>query len=368
MGACQVMSRVSVSNAIKASQPKFGVNVQPSMLTEHKRSVTANMVFYSKELCIATLTIAISATSWARPAVAFEAYITNERSGDLISIDQEGEIIHAQHLCNRPRGMVKGLENNLLLIACSDDDKIIEVNIRTQIIERTFDNLAGSMTLAIHRPSSRLFVTNEGKAQATVVDLKSGNTLAELPTGLEPDGIAVTDDGTQIFVASENAGLVHVFDATSYDQKALIVTNLRPRRVAILDSSLWVSSEMGSRVEIFSTETFDKTGEVVFAPKGFRSEQLTPVDILFDQTGTLAFVALGAANHVAFVDVETLEIVKYILVGRRAWGLGLSPDNKTLIVLNGLSDDFTIIDIESQRPRVTRQAGLIPHAIEVFEQ
>lgn len=325
------------------------------------------MVFFRKVLSIATIVIAVSANSAFRPALAFEAFITNERSGDLISIDQEGKLIHVQPICNRPRGMVKGLGKNQLFIACSDDNKVIQLNTQNRTIERSFDDLHGAMTLAIHRPSSRLFVTNEGKAQATVIDLTTGNTLATLPTGLEPDGIAVTDDGTQIFVASENAGLVHVFDADSYKQKSVLVTHLRPRRVALLGDKLWVSSEMGSRVEIFSTDTLNKIDEVIFAPKGFRSEQLTPVDILFDQTGTLAFVALGAANHVAFVNVKTLEIEKYILVGRRAWGLGLSPDNKMLIVLNGLSDDFTIIDIDAQRPKVTRQAGLIPHAIEVFE-
>lgn len=325
------------------------------------------MVFFRKVLSVATIVIAVSASSAFRPALAFEAFITNERSGDLISIDQEGKLIHVQPICNRPRGMVKGLGKNQLLIACSDDNKVIQLNTQNRTIERSFDDLHGAMTLAIHRPSSRLFVTNEGKAQATVIDLTTGNTLATLPTGLEPDGIAVTDDGTQIFVASENAGLVHVFDADSYKQKSVLVTHLRPRRVALLGDKLWVSSEMGSRVEIFSTDTLTKVDEVIFAPKGFRSEQLTPVDILFDKTGTLAFVALGAANHVAFVNVKTLEIEKYILVGRRAWGLGLSPDNKMLIVLNGLSDDFTIIDIDAQRPRVTRQAGLIPHAIEVFE-
>jgi DNA-binding beta-propeller fold protein YncE len=263
--------------------------------------------------------------------------------------------------------MVKGLGENQLLIACSDDNKIIELNTKSREIERSFDNLRGSMTLAIHRPTKRLFVTNEGEAQATVIDLMTGNTLAVLPTGLEPDGIAVTEDGTTIFVASENAGLIHVFDATSYEQTDVIVTHLRPRRVALLGNQLWVSSEMGSRVEIFSIDTLKKIDDVIFAPKGFRSEQMTPVDILFDQSGTLAFVALGAANHVAFVNVKSLEIEKYILVGRRAWGLGLSPDNKSLIVLNGLSDDFTIIDIKSRRPKVTKQAGLIPHAIEVFE-
>lgn len=329
------------------------------------------MVFVRKgsgtlTLVVARL-IALCAVLACRPALAFEAFITNERSGDLISIDEKGELLHAQAICNRPRGMVKGLEAGQLLVACSDDNSVLVFNTNTRLVERSFDDLHGAMTLAVHRATQRLFVTNEGQAQATVIDLISGDTLARLPTGLEPDGIAVTSDGTQIFVASENAGLVHVFDGSSYQQKDVITTHLRPRRVALLGTNLWVSSEMGSRVEIFSTTTLEKIDEVVFAPRGFRSEQLTPVDILFDQTGTLAFVALGSANHVAFVDVESLEIVKYILVGRRAWGLGISPDNKSLIVLNGLSDDFTIIDIDSRRPRINKQAGLIPHAIEVFE-
>lgn len=325
------------------------------------------MFLHRKLLQSASLLIAVSGSLAFQTVFAFEAFITNERSGDLISIDQEGEQIHSQAICKRPRGMVKGLGVHQLLIACSDDNKVIELNTQTRKIERTFNDLFGAMTLAVHRPTNRLFVTNEGEAHATVVDLISGNALAVLPTGLEPDGIAVSDDGKHIFVASENAGLVHVFDALTYKQTTVIVTHLRPRRVALLGDQLWVSSEMGSRVEIFSTDTFDKIDDVIFAPKGFRSEQMTPVDILFDQTGTLAFVALGAANHVAFVNVNSLEVEKYILVGRRAWGLGLSPDNRSLIVLNGLSDDFTIIDIKSRRPRITKQAGLIPHAIEVFE-
>jgi len=324
------------------------------------------MVFFRKVIGAATWMVAVATMSHLDAGFAFEAFITNERSGDLVSIDSEGKTINVQPICNRPRGMVKGREPNQLFIACSDDNKVVEFNTRTRAIERSFEDLQGAMTLAIHRPTNRLLVTNEGEARATVVDLKTGNTLALLPTGLEPDGIAVTEDGAQIFVASENAGLVHVFDASSYKQTAVIVTHLRPRRVALLGDRLWVSSEMGSRVEIFSTRTLDKIDDVVFTPRGFRSEQLTPVDILFDQTGTLAFVALGAANHVAFVNVTSLKVEKYVLVGRRAWGLGLSPDNKSLIVLNGLSDDFTVIDIDSRRPRVTRQAGLVPHAIEVF--
>ena len=86
-------------------------------------------------------------------------------------------------------------------------------------------------------------------------DLESGRLIAKLPTGLEPDGIAITGDGKLIFVASENAGLVHVFDGATYQPLDVIRTNLRPRRIALSNNELWVSSEMGSRVEIFDAKT-----------------------------------------------------------------------------------------------------------------
>jgi len=183
-----------------------------------------------------------------------------------------------------------------------------------------------------------------------VLDTRTGKALAILPTGLEPDGVAWSTDGNRLFVASENAGLVHVFDGDNYQLVGHIATHLRPRRIAIRADELWVSSEMGSRVEIFNTASLAKLDEIVFAPRGFRSEQMTPVDILFDDAQETAFVALGSANHVALV---------------RPWGLALTPDGDRLFVLNGLSDDVTIIDVLKQRPILTRRTGLVPHSVEI---
>ena len=298
---------------------------------------------------------------------AFEAIITNERSGDVIHISDDGSTNHVTKLCNRPRGMTKGIDNSQVLVACSDDNKVITYNRKTRAIEAEITNVTGAMNLALHKPTGQLLVTNEGSSRASVYELESGRLIAKLPTGLEPDGIAITGDGKLIFVASENAGLVHVFDGVTYQPLDVIRTNLRPRRIALSNNELWVSSEMGSRVEIFDAKTRIKKGEVIFAPKGFRPEQMTPVDILFNPKSNEAYVALGSANHVAIVDTKTLKITKYILVGRRAWGLGLSPNAQTLIVLNGLSDDFTMIDLDTKRPILTKRAGLIPHSIEVFK-
>ena len=94
---------------------------------------------------------------------------------------------------------------------------------------------------------------------------------------------------------------------------------------------------------------------------------MTPVDILFNDStneATLRSVVLITWRLWMSRHGKSPNI---FLVGRRAWGLGLSPDQKTLIVLNGLSDDFTLIDLKTKRPQLTKRAGLIPHSIKVFE-
>lgn len=313
------------------------------------------------------LLVIISVVIIAGPCQAFEALITNERSGTVIHVDAQGQTTEVVSICQRPRGMVKGTTIDEVLIACSDDHKVVIYDRIKRQVTREITPVSGAMNLTIHPMTNRLLVTNEGVAKASVFTLSTGKLIAELQTGLEPDGIVITEDGSQIFVASENSGLIHVFDGVTYEPRGTIATNLRPRRIAVRNDTLWVSTEMGSRVEIFDINTLVKTNEVLFAPRGFRPEQMTPVDILFNEIASEAYVALGSANHVAVVDLNTLAISKYILVGRRAWGLGLSPDQSTLFVLNGLSDDFTIIDLTTKRPLLTKRAGLIPHSIEVFE-
>ena len=303
----------------------------------------------------------------ARLANASTAVISNERSGNLVFMDDSGKTIDVVPLCDRPRGMTQHKKTGSLYIACSDDGEVVEFDLNSKKIVRVFSNLPGAMSLASHEASNRLVISNEGSARVTVLSTVSGEVLAELPTGHEPDGVALTADGGVIFVASENAGVVHVFDGHTYAPIQRIITSLRPRRLAIRGNELWVSSEMGSRVELFDINTMTKMDEIVFSPRGFRSEQLTPVDILFDESQTTAFIALGSANHVVLVDAEEREILKYILVGRRPWGLGITPDGEHLFVLNGLSDDVTIIDIEAQRPIRSSRTGLVPHAVEIIK-
>jgi YVTN family beta-propeller protein len=79
--------------------------------------------------------------------------------------------------------------------------------------------------------------------------------------------------------------------------------------------------------------------------------------------GKRAYVGLGKGNHVAFVDVAKREVTAQVLAGKRAWNLALNKDESQLFVINGLSDDMTIIDTVANKALKTIAVGRVPHTV-----
>ena len=195
-----------------------------------------------------------------------------------------------------------------------------------------------------------------------------GETIPGMSTvdvGEEPEGILVNKDGSLVFVTSEVANMVHVVDTATSEIRANIVAGNRPRRFAVPagGNTLWVTNELSGSVSLIDLGTMKVTGTVEFTPKGFRPEDVTPVGVTTTGDGKTAFVALGRANHVAVVDVASLDVEDYILVGSRAWNTTLNRDESLLFVANGLSDDISIIDVAERRVIKSVPVGRVPYAV-----
>ena len=76
-------------------------------------------------------------------------------------------------------------------------------------------------------------------------------------------------------------------------------------------------------------------------------------------------MATGRANHVAVVDLASLKAVKYIPVGKRVWGVALTPDGKKLYAANGLSSNLSVIDTLTNRVIGTVPTGKGPWGVVV---
>jgi len=201
------------------------------------------------------------------------------------------------------------------------------------------------------------------------IDTASGKKLKEVKVGQEPEGVKVSADGKLLYVTSEVASLVHVIDTASGKVVKNIKVGKRPRRMAITPDGkeLWVTCELDSGVTIVSTADHSVLATLKFEVKGARAQDITPVGIQMTRDGKRAFVALGRANHVAFVDVAARKVTDLVLVGKRAWNVALDKNEQRLFVVNGLSDDLTVVDVPGAKPIKTVPVGRVPYGVVIVE-
>lgn len=104
---------------------------------------------------------------------------------------------------------------------------------------------------------------------------------------------------------------------------------------------------------------------ISFPVKGVAKDRVQPVGIKLTQDGRYGFVALGPANHVAVVDRLMLAVNRYLLVGHRAWHLALTADQKRLFTTNGMSNDVTVIDVDCLESIKSIKMGRYPWGIAI---
>jgi YVTN family beta-propeller protein len=67
------------------------------------------------------------------------------------------------------------------------------------------------------------------------------------------------------------------------------------------------------------------------------------------------------------VDGASHQVTKYLLVGQRVWHMAFTPDEKYLLVTNGVSNDVSIIDVVAQKVIKTIQVGELPWGIAIAQ-
>jgi YVTN family beta-propeller protein len=192
--------------------------------------------------------------------------------------------------------------------------------------------------------------------------------LKSIKVGLEPEGVLLNADDSKVYVAAEGSNLVSVID-TATNKRTDIGTDTRPRRFAMTPDGkeLWVSTELAGRVDVIDVGTDKVINHIDFLPPGMRKEDVSPVALVIDKTGTTAFVTLGRANHVGAVDVKSHQVTDHILVGSRPWGIAFDKDQKRLFVANGPSDDVSIIDVASHKVLKSMPVGHYPYGVAIDE-
>ena len=126
---------------------------------------------------------------------------------------------------------------------------------------------------------AKIYAANEDDNLVTVIDVASRSVDAEIPVGVEPEGMGISPDG-KIVNTSETTNMAHFIDVETKEITHNVLVDQRPRVATFTadGAEVWVSSEIGGTVSVIDNQTRaikQKIGEIPGVP----AESIQPVGI-----------------------------------------------------------------------------------------
>ena len=256
-------------------------------------------------------------------------------------------------------------DGKLVLICASDDDRVEVRDAQTMKLKYHLPSGPDPELFILSPQDDTLYIANEDDAMVTVVDMVDKMIVDDIPVGVEPEGMGLTNNGKILVNTSETTNMAHFINTETLEITENVLVDARPR-VAMFtpdDQEVWVSAEIGGTVKVINPVSKEVTHTIGFEIPGVNVESIQPVGVRHTKNGKYTFIALGPANRIAVVDSKTKEVIKYLLVGQRVWQLAFTPDQKTLLSTNGVSNDVSFINVEKLKVEKSIKVGRFPWGV-----
>ena len=217
----------------------------------------------------------------------------------------------------------------------------------------------------------RVYVTNEGSGDLSVIDGGSNAVVGRWPLGKRPRGIAAAADGKRLYVAMSGSPLagpgvdesrlpppdktadgIGVIELSSGRLQRLLPGVSDPEQLAVGHDGtrLYVASEDTGKAVIMRVPDGAIPGEVGVGgePEGVA---------VSERAGLIGFTS-ETASTVARLDARSARLLGTIAVGQRPRDLAFTPDGARLFVTSENGSGVTVIDVQSRKPlRTIHLAG-----------
>ena len=223
-------------------------------------------------------------------------------------------------------------------------------------------------------PSYRVYISNEGSGDLTIIDPEKMVATATVPIGKRARGIHASADGKQIFLAlsgspfappgvdestlpppDKSADGIGIYDVAANKLLRKVPGGSDPEQFAVgKDGLLYVSNEDAAGLSFVDPVKGDVLATV--------STGAEPEGVTLTPDAKFVYVTSEDKGTVTVVDTTTRKAVKTIPVGRRPRGIVFLPDGSRAFVTN--ENDATVSVIDTGKLEVVQTisvgAGLKP--------
>ena len=295
------------------------------------------------------------------------AYVTEEDGGIAMIDLTTMKVVDRVHPANvAPRGLGLTFDGNYLLTANRDtaDATVFDTRgARMALVKRIHVgdnpefvkiNPGGTAMFTSYEPGSSGGPPTPGQVEqeeqgppSQIVSFSTNNwtLIKDFKAGLSTEGLEFSADGSKLIVANEDQNSLGIYDVASgklAEEIDLSKIGRRPRGVK--------RSPLGTGYAV----TMEGSGTLVMLDPNFkvvRSVQTDakPYGVAFDSTGKRIFVAAAAAQKLQVFDADTLKQLGETPIGKRCWHFTFTPDNSSLLIACGRSNNVYVIDANTYK-------------------
>ena len=121
-----------------------------------------------------------------------------------------------------------------------------------------------------------------------MVDIETDKVLAEIPVGVEPEGMGISPDGKLLVNTSETTNMAHFIDTATNTTIDNVLVDSRPRVAEFTadGAQVWVSAEIGGTVTVIDPKTRKIVGKIEFQIPGVNQDAIQPVGVRITKDGS----------------------------------------------------------------------------------
>jgi PQQ-dependent catabolism-associated beta-propeller protein len=194
--------------------------------------------------------------------------------------------------------------------------------------------------------TNRIFVTNEGSDNLSVINGRTLEVEATIPIGERPRGIGFAPDHTELYIAVSEEDAIAVVDPASLKVLRKFPAGSDPETFAVHPNGhIYLSNEDAGLASAFDPKTGAKVAEVQVG--------LEPEGVAVSHDGKTVVVTSESTNMLHFIAVPEHQIVQNVLVGARPRSAVFSSDDKLVYASAEIAGEVSKISTETFKPLAT---------------
>jgi poly-gamma-glutamate synthesis protein (capsule biosynthesis protein) len=244
--------------------------------------------------------------------------------------------------------------------------RVFEIDTKTKEILRIFETKSSwTKVLALSQNEDFLLASNWSGNNVSIIDLKSGKLIENLPTVATPRGIYILKDGKTLYVAGFENGEIEKIDLESKEGKVIFKSEGAMRHiVGDEEKGVLYFSDMGKNKIFRVNLQDDKVEEFVKTDNNPNTIALTP-------DKKVLIVSNRGKNHpsgnynipgpewgsILFFDISTGKMLDALVAGNQPTALAVSPDGKYFVYSDFLDGNLTICQLPSYEEFLAGDGG-----------